>query len=177
MSEEKIKSLDDYLQHYGVKGMRWGVRNDSPTLREKFNSLKREHQWKKVVRNVDKLTTEEINIVTKRLGMENDLKRLSKSTGRSKHDYIRREKLSDDDLRDKVVRLRAHDALLKSAKTATQEQREFGKKVVDVGGTLAIKYAANKKITAKDIVDSINKPKDIQKEVKDKSLEDLLKNQ
>lgn len=156
--------------------MRWGVRRDKTTLRENWDSLKRERQWKKVVREIDSLTTSEIQTVSKRVGLENDLKRLTKNKSIAKDsdraDYVRRANLTDDELAVKVTRLRAKESLTKNVSDASKEQRELGEKIVNVGGTVALKYAQNNSLTAKDIFDSINNP---QSNFRDKALDELVK--
>lgn len=176
------------LQHYGVIGMRWGVtrnRNrpggadgkeesekvsdNRSKVRKRLDSMKRERQWNKVLSEVDKLTTKEINAVAKRVGLENDLKKLSKSkmaTDKDKQDYLRRDKMSDAELSRKVTRLRAKDNLHTKVKDASKEQREFGIKVVQIGGTLGTKYALTKSISPKDVFDAVQNPKESSKNAK-----------
>lgn len=36
MVQQEFKTPQDALAHYGVKGMKWGVRNDKPSLRENY---------------------------------------------------------------------------------------------------------------------------------------------
>ena len=101
---------EDVLNHAGIKGMRWGVRRnrnrpgvadgaeESTKIKDtrgklevKISSMKRERQWKKVLDDMDKLDTKDITKVSKRITMENDLKRLSKSTvgkTKDKDDYL-----------------------------------------------------------------------------------------
>ena len=43
----------DDLKHHGIQGMKWGVRKDKTTLKENWNSLKRERQWKKVIKEIE----------------------------------------------------------------------------------------------------------------------------
>lgn len=166
--------FEDFLEHHGVKGMKWGVRKDKPTLRDHVNSLRRERQWKKVVSEVDNLTTKEITSVARRVSLENDLKRLSrnKSIARQsdKNDYTYREKLSDDDLAQKVTRLRAKEHLATSVSSASKEQREIGEKIVNAGGALTLKYATTKSLTPKDVFDAVKNPKPI----KDRAVKDLV---
>lgn len=169
------------LQHSGVKGMRWGVRKQPKassgkvTIKERLGSLKRERQWKKVLVEIDNLSNEEITSVTKRVSLENNLKRLSKqspaASKKDRQDYIKRADMDDEELSRKVTRLRAKDALTRSISDASKEQREFGEKVVNVGGSLAMKYATTKSLTPKDILESLN---DGKKSIKDKAVKELV---
>lgn len=168
---------EENLQHHGVKGMRWGVRKDSrPGVRAKLGSLKRERQWKKVIGQMDKLTNEELAYVAKRVGLENDLKRLTKKRTIAgpddKADYINRAKLDDEELSRKVTRLRAKDNLVNKINDASKEQREFGEKVVNIGSGLAMKYATQKSLSPKDIFETVTKPKEV--DVKDKMLKEFV---
>lgn len=159
----------DTIQHFGVKGMRWGVRKDrgsggnsKVTIRERAGSLKRERQWSKVLKEADNMTNEQLNAVAKRVGLENDLKRLVKesrmATKSDKADYTRRKDMDDTELMERVNRLRAKDNLSKRVREASKEQRELGEKVVNVGSNIALKYVSNKPVTGKDIFDAIVNP-------------------
>lgn len=179
-----MKKLDDVLQHYGIKGMRWGVRREigsdgrvrktgKTSIGEKLGSLKRERQWKKVLNEMDNMTTDEIKTVASRIGMENELKRLSKTSianKKDKQDYVRRADMTNDELSHKVTNLKAKESLSKAVASASKEQVEFGKKVVDVGGALTLQYATTKTLTPKDVFDAVKNPKPI----KDKALKELV---
>ena len=172
------------LTHFGIKGMKWGVRRDSGsdgrvgsgrvTVKERVGSLKRERDWKKVLGELDQLTTDEIMVVGKRITLENDLKRLVKdsnlATKKDKADYVRRGELDDVELSRKVTRLRAKDNLSKAVSSASKEQREFGEKVVNTSGALALTYATKKTLTPKDIFDAVSNPKPI----KDKAVKEIM---
>lgn len=177
------------LQHHGVKGMKWGVRRNRnrpggadgvdeskkvkdtrSNVRKKLDSMKRERDWKKVMQDADKLSTKDINAVAKRVGLENDLKRLSKSSvgkAKDKQDYLRRSDMSDAELSRKVVRLRAKENLHRSVREASREQREIGQRVLDtakaVSLTVASKKLTGKPIEAKDVMDIFGKPSEVAK--------------
>ena len=192
-----MTKLDELLNHSGVKGMKWGVRRDPKRvggadgkeesekivdkrskLRKHMDSLKRERQWHKVLKEMDKLSTKDINMVKKRLDLENNLKTLSKSkVGKAKdrEDYLRRDKMSDAELSRKVTRLQAKENLHKSVHKATKEQREFGYKVVQVGGSLGVKYALNRgKLTPKDFLSEAIEISKKPKESYDSAKKDVL---
>ena len=185
----KMEKLDNVLKHYGIIGMKWGVRrNPGPngrvgsatktTVKEKLGSLKRERSWRKVISQMDKLTTDEIVAVSKRVTLENDFKRLTKTsvaTKKDKADYVRRADMDNETLSRTVTRLRAKDNLSKAVSSASKEQREFGKKVVDTTGTLAMTYAKNKTITPKDVFDSIKNPKPVKDALLKEALDKISK--
>ena len=93
-----MDSIDDILQHAGVKGMKWGVvRSKSAKAAAKagkvassgakkvansrvgkeVGSVKREMQWNKVLKDVSNMTTAEIGKKATRLQQENEIKRMS----------------------------------------------------------------------------------------------------
>lgn len=187
---------DEVLKHAGIRGMKWGVRRDRNKpggadgkeesvkvkdnrgkLSKTLDSMKRERQWKSVLKDIDKLSTKDITSVDKRVKLENSLKSLSKSKiakGKDKEDYLRREHMSDAELSRKVTRLRAKDGLHKSISEASREQREFGQKVVQVASSLGIKYAITRtRITPKDIFDAVSNPKKSSAEANKSVLEKL----
>ena len=179
------QELDDILQHYGVKGMKWGVRRNrekSKSLQKQYkemedskspgrvkqtlDSMKRERQWKKSLNNLDNMSNSEINKLANRIRLENDLKRLSKNskaaTRDDKRSYLNRAKLSDTELAYRVNRLRAKDNLTRSVGDATKDQRAAGRRFVMGAGSLALRYAMTGTISTKDIgIAVLNPPKNV----------------
>lgn len=199
---EQAEDMSNVLQHVGIKGMRWGVRRDRNRpggadgkeesskvvdkrgkLRKNLDSMKRERDWKKVLNEVDKLNTKDIQKVSKRIDLENDLKKLSKSKmakSKDREDYLRREHMSDAELVRKVNRLRAKDKLQKSISEASKEQREFGEKVVNISKSIGVKYALNRavgqRLGKKDIFDAVTDPKGEFKKDRNKFIEGKVSN-
>jgi hypothetical protein len=174
MSEIDQK-LDDLLQQSGVKGMRWGVRHDehkalnpkpekaSGKIKKKLDSLKRERDWGKALKEVHNMPTKDIRVVTNRVKLENSMKTMAKSkmaTKKDKEDYLNRHNMSNEELARKIARLQAKDDFHKAVNNASKEQREIGVKAVQFAGTLGVKAALNKKIEIQDVNDAWNKSKD-----------------
>lgn len=176
--------MSNQLQHSGVKGMRWGIRrpynrpggadgkpdagDSKPRGRvgARLDSMKRERHWSHVLKDLDNMSTKDIAIATKRVSLENNLKVLSKSkvaTKKDREDYLRRDKMSDEELTRKVVRLRAKDNLYTAVRSASKEQRELGEKVLKVASSVGMKYASNKlarrRTTQDDLFEAIFVPK------------------
>ena len=62
------------IQHYGVKGMKWGVRK---AVKTRSDSAKRERSWKKQYRDRGKMSDDELRNVVNRLRLENEFAKLS----------------------------------------------------------------------------------------------------
>jgi hypothetical protein len=127
----------------------------------RVNSVKRQNDWKKLLKNLDNMSTKDIQSHATRIQLENELKRLSKRKGlikdkgiatkQDRQDYLKRANLSNAELLQKVGRLRAKTALLNSINDANKTQREMGKQVVKATATLGAKYALTGKVTVKDV--------------------------
>lgn len=152
---------DGELKHYGVKGMKWGIRRYQPyqkgdgqkgkgkfvgnikkTAKRKIDSGKRkvETRLKGRTENLKKMSDKELKRTIKRTTLENDLMRLSKYSSDDKKDYENRAKMSDDELLNKVTRLRLEDQLRTQAKNATSAEIEAGKKAVKAMANTSIDY-------------------------------------
>jgi hypothetical protein len=67
-----MDEVDDFLEHYGVKGMQWGVRRTRAQLSE---DASRARQLKK--RSVSSLSNQELKIVNERRNLEQNYTRLN----------------------------------------------------------------------------------------------------
>jgi hypothetical protein len=165
-----LKNLDDFLQHHGIKGQKWGVIRNKVSSgvskvtekpRQHVGSIKRENSWAK--KDTSKMTTKEIQGHANRAQLENDFKRLSskKNIGskKDKSDYLTRGKMSDADLRARVEHLRAKDNLSRNAAQATKKQRDLMKKVTDRAAPIALNYYIKGKIETSDILNAVQDPK------------------
>jgi hypothetical protein len=125
-------------------------------IKTRMDSSKRERDWNKVLKNVNKMSDAEISSVTRRIQLENELKRHSKtsSTDRSaaKKDYLKRADMSDADLAKRVTQLRVKENLNRTVREANDGQQEVGQRVVKAASVLALSYAVNRSIGPKDIL-------------------------
>jgi hypothetical protein len=158
---QQSATLDDIIQQSGIKGMKWGVRHDEHAaitksdtpakppgkIQNHLNSLKRERQWKSVLKEIDNLSTRDLNLIKKRIDLENDLKKYSKSKVANKDEkqyYLNRHKMSNEEMARKVIRLKAKENLHESISNASKEQREFGIKIAQTAGSIGVKYAVTR---------------------------------
>jgi hypothetical protein len=127
----------------------------------RVNSVKRQNDWKKLLKNLDNMSTKDIQAHATRIQLENELRRLSKRKGlikdkgvgtkQDRQDYLKRANMSNAELLQKVGRLRAKTALLNSINEANRAQQEMGKQVVKATASLGAKYVITGKVSVKDV--------------------------
>ena len=174
-SVKMAAKLDELLLHAGVKGMKWGVRKrdvkssgpkNAPkiiaSLKEKAASSKRERSWSKI--DTNGLSNQELNKIAQRVQLENDFKRVSKQkkvgTKQDQKDYLKRDKMSDQELMDRVTRLRAKSNMTRTAKEATKSQTDFAKSVVSTVAPVVVTYAMTGSVSKTDMARAVFRAKD-----------------
>lgn len=139
------------LEHFGVKGMKWGVRRKSTSdgsskssksdkpkskIGKEIDSVKREIKSRKNLKNIEKLSDSELRTRTNRLRNENDLKRLT--TKKTRNEYLDRGKLTDTQLKTRVERLRLEDALKQQVKATNKDNVDVANKIIRESAKIAI---------------------------------------
>lgn len=152
--------MDTQLQHFGVKGMKWGVRKSSTskdrasettpkpksTIRKYVDSNRRELGMNKLLKDVDTLPDSEVIRRANRVRNENDFRRAIDNTAfvdrkrrkKLREEYFNRENLSDAELQDRVRRLNLEDNLRREVVRASKPQREAANELIKSVSTQAI---------------------------------------
>lgn len=158
-----MEELDEVLQHYGVKGMKWGVSKArqkagqvKTRIKEEVKSSKREAGWAKQIRDIHTMDNKKLQTTVNRVRNENEFKALAKgqkvrnvgdllNKSADKKAYRNRDKLTDKELQSKVQQLRLKDQLRQQVSNATKSHRKVGKDLID--------SAAKKNVKVKPYVD------------------------
>ena len=139
--------LDMQLEHFGVKGMKWGRRKDGAsettpkpksTLRKYVDSNRRELGMNKMLKDVDTLPDAEVVRRVNRVRNENDFRRAIDNTAfvnnkrrkQLRDEYFNRENLSDSELQERVRRLNLEDNLRREVVRASKPQREAANELI-----------------------------------------------
>ena len=152
--------LDTQLQHFGVKGMKWGVRKSrtskdrasettpkpKSTLRKYVDSNRRELGMNKMLKDVDTLPDAEVVRRVNRVRNENDFRRAIDNTAfvdrkrrkKLREEYFNRENMSDSELQERVRRLNLEDNLRREVVRASRPQREAANELIKSVSTQAI---------------------------------------
>lgn len=152
---------DFYLQHHGVKGMKWGIRKKAASagrtvkkqVKREYDSFKRERAQLKI-KDPRKMTDEELQSTLNRNRLENQLKFQSKQTATigsrrkgwsystraieglsrkidNRNAYLDRASLSDTELQKKVNRMRTENMLVREANNINMKSIEAGARFIE----------------------------------------------
>lgn len=161
-SDNLIQSIDSELQHYGIKGMKWGVRRPvgsdglikatSGKVRSKVDSVVNTpgRVAVKKSRNKKNMSDDEIRAHVERLGLENNLKRLAKET-KNRSAARGKSKMTNSEIKQLNSRLQLEANYKREVKKATETQRKIGMQVASVMGQVALASATGNSITLVDI--------------------------
>lgn len=133
-----------YLQHYGVKGMKWGVRKSASRVKNRVKrevgSFKRERSQLKI-KDPSKMTDSELKKTLNRNRLENQFKTEVRKTSKignrrdneaidrktaNRNAYLDRGSLSDTQLKAKVERIRSENQLVQEANRINRKSIEVG---------------------------------------------------
>ena len=143
---------EEYLEHFGVKGMKWGVRKSENSSRvkktkkpniigESVNSIKRESDWAKKSRNARSLSDAELKRTVERLKNENSIKRNTHTKMGGMNDaantsnrkvYRQRAKYSDAEIKKIATRIKLEAEFRKQASVAAPWKRKLAKEVINL---------------------------------------------
>ena len=143
---------EEYLEHFGVKGMKWGVRKSDNSsrvkktkkpgvIRESVSSLKRESDWAKKSRNARSLSDSELKSTVERLKNENSIKRntqdrmtvlTDKAYRVNRKAYRERAKYSDEDIKKIAQRINLEAEFRKQASIAAPWKRKLAKEAINI---------------------------------------------
>ena len=159
---ETMTNSDTQLEHFGVKGMKWGVRKSrtskdrasettpkpKSTLRKYIDSNKREIGMLNMVKDLDGLSDNEIRNRLNRVRNENDMKAILNNADRAlpkrrknlREEYFNRANLTDTQLQERVNRLKLEENLRKEVVRATRSQREAANKVIKKVSAQTVSY-------------------------------------
>ena len=133
-----------YLQHFGVKGMKWGVRKRASGVKNRVkrevSSFRRERNQLKI-KDPGQMTDRELKKTLNRNRLENQLKDESRKTPgigmnrtedhavrrkTNRDTYLDRGQLSDKELKAKVDRIRSENQLVQEANKVNRKTLETG---------------------------------------------------
>lgn len=124
IDERAEQKVNDYLEHHGIQGQKWGIKHGPPYPLDRKTS-KAIKKSGKVTVNVKDLSDDDLRRIISRLQMEKQLKELTKEDTKKAETYVSK---SLKNLRDKMTNT-VFDIMSDSLKTVS-------------------KYALNKKLKA-----------------------------
>lgn len=78
LSDKNVEALSEILEHHGIDGQKWGVRNGPPyPLERKKTHLLNKSKAKILIDNLDELSLEEVERLVKRIKLEEELNKIA----------------------------------------------------------------------------------------------------
>ena len=157
-SDELMHMIDEELKHYGIKGMKWGVRRPIgpdglirttagkvKTKVESVNNTPGRVAVRKS-KNIKNMSDSEIRVQVERLNLENNLQRLAKETG-NRSAAKGKSKMSNSEIKKLNSRLQLEANYKREVKKATETQRKIGMQLATTMGQVALSAATGDSIS------------------------------
>lgn len=89
-----MKKTDEFLEHYGILGMKWGVRRDRRRAAKRARAEEPDSEdgrAKKILskKKISSLSNAELQMLTKRIQLEKDYKTIQASTTRAGRSWVK----------------------------------------------------------------------------------------
>ena len=90
LSDENVDALSEILEHHGIDGQKWGVRNGPPypLEREKSKRASVKEKARIILRDADDLTLDELRYLVSKLELEEKLTRMSAEEKKQGKNYV-----------------------------------------------------------------------------------------
>lgn len=159
-SDELNNDIEVELKHYGIKGMRWGVRRpvgsnglikravkqakkiDTPRS-EDSKAVAGLRKKAKKTKNIKNMTDEDIRLVTDRVNLENNMKRLASKTDNKKI-YKLKDRLSNDEIRALNQRMQMEANLKESINNANASTIKLGNSLATIAANTTVSVVKSK---------------------------------
>ena len=135
---------EEYLEHHGVKGMKWGVRKAATS---RINSIKRENSWAKESKNARSLSDKELKGKVERLRSENTIRRNTfnktatlrdPANGINRRTYRERAKYSDKEIKKIAERLDLESEFRKEAANAAPWKKTIAREMIKAASSTPV---------------------------------------
>ena len=160
MDSEESNNVELELLHYGIKGMRWGIRRpvgSNGLIRKTAKDAKRIDATKsedskavaglrkkaKKTSGIKNMTDEDILLTTNRVNLENNMKRLAKKTD-NKQIYKLKDRLSNEQIQAVNNRMQLEASLKDSINNANADTLRLGNSLAKIAANTTVSVVKSK---------------------------------